>query len=156
LCSRQVNKKSLFLLNDQPPVSSFKNLNNQDMNIPETLNYTKDHEWLRAEGDIGYVGITDFAQGELGDIVFIEIETVGETLKKEDVFGTIEAVKTVSDMFMPVSGEVLEVNPALEDSPDVVNKDPYGKGWMVKIKMTDPSEIGQLLTAEKYQALVGA
>ncbi|MBG0860472.1 MAG: glycine cleavage system protein GcvH [Bacteroidales bacterium] len=126
------------------------------MNIPETLNYTKDHEWLRAEGDIGYVGITDFAQGELGDIVFIEIETVGETLKKEDVFGTIEAVKTVSDMFMPVSGEVLEVNPALEDSPDVVNKDPYGKGWMVKIKMTDPSEIGQLLTAEKYQALVGA
>ena len=126
------------------------------MNIPETLNYTKDHEWLRAEGDIGYVGITEFAQGELGDIVFIEIETVGETLKKEDVFGTIEAVKTVSDMFMPVSGEVLEVNPALEDSPDVVNKDPYGKGWMVKIKMTDPSEIGQLLTAEKYQALVGA
>lgn len=126
------------------------------MNIPETLKYTKDHEWLRAEGDIGYVGITDFAQGELGDIVFIEIETVGEALKKEEVFGTIEAVKTVSDMFMPVSGEVLEVNPALEDSPDVVNKDPYGKGWMVKIKMTDPSEIGQLLTAEKYQALVGA
>lgn len=126
------------------------------MNIPETLKYTKDHEWLRTEGDIGYVGITDFAQGELGDIVFIEIETIGETLKKEDVFGTIEAVKTVSDMFMPVSGEVLEVNPALEDSPDVVNKDPYGKGWMVKIKMTDPSEVGQLLTAEEYKALAGA
>jgi glycine cleavage system H protein len=156
LCSRQVNKKSLFLLNDQPPVSSFNNLIVINMNIPETLKYTKDHEWLRTEGDIGYVGITDFAQGELGDIVFIEIETIGETLKKEDVFGTIEAVKTVSDMFMPVSGEVLEVNPALEDSPDVVNKDPYGKGWMVKIKMTDPSEVGQLLTAEEYKALAGA
>ena len=110
------------------------------MNVPENLLYTKDHEWLRIEGNIGYVGVTDFAQGELGDIVFIEIETVGETLAKEEVFGTIEAVKTVSDMFMPVSGEILEVNPALEESPDVVNKDPYGKGWMVKIKITNPSE----------------
>jgi len=126
------------------------------MNVPETLKYTKDHEWLRAEGEIGYVGITDFAQGELGDIVFVEIETAGETLKKEEVFGTIEAVKTVSDMFMPVGGEVLEVNPALDESPDVVNKDPYGKGWMIKIRITDPSEIDLLLTTEKYKALIGA
>ena len=124
------------------------------MNVPGNLLYTKDHEWLRVEGNIGYVGVTDFAQGELGDIVFIEIETVGETLEKEEVFGTIEAVKTVSDMFMPVSGEILEVNPALEESPDVVNKDPYGKGWMVKIKITNPSEVNDLLSAEKYTALL--
>jgi glycine cleavage system H protein len=124
------------------------------MNVPVNLLYTKDHEWLRVEGNMGYVGVTDFAQGELGDIVFIEVETVGETLNKEAVFGTIEAVKTVSDMFMPVSGEVIEVNPALEQSPDVVNKDPYGKGWMVKIKITNPSEVNDLLTAEKYTALL--
>jgi glycine cleavage system H protein len=124
------------------------------MNVPENLLYTKDHEWLRVEGDMAYVGVTDFAQGELGDVVFIEIETFGETLAKEEVFGTIEAVKTVSDMFMPVAGEIVEVNPALEDSPDVVNKDPYGKGWMVKIKMTNPSETGSLLNAEKYTALL--
>jgi glycine cleavage system H protein len=124
------------------------------MNVPENLLYTKDHEWLRVEGNTGYIGITDFAQGELGDIVFIEIETVGESLTKEDVFGTIEAVKTVSDMFMPVGGEILELNPALEESPDVVNKDPYGKGWMVKIKMNDPSEAGSLLTPEQYKALL--
>jgi glycine cleavage system H protein len=124
------------------------------MNIPENLKYTKDHEWIRLEGEFGYVGVTDFAQSELGDIVFIEIETAGETLKKEEVFGTIEAVKTVSDMFMPAGGEVLEVNPALEDSPDVVNKDPYGKGWMIKIKLTDPSEVDTLLTAEQYKTLL--
>jgi glycine cleavage system H protein len=124
------------------------------MNVPENLLYTKDHEWLRVEGDFGYVGVTDFAQSELGDIVFIEIETVGETLMKEEVFGTIEAVKTVSDMFMPVSGEILESNPALEESPDVVNKDPYGKGWMVKIKLTNPSEVNDLLSSEKYKALL--
>ena len=124
------------------------------MNVPGDLLYTKDHEWLRVEGNMGYVGVTDFAQGELGDVVFIEIETVGETLKKEEVFGTIEAVKTVSDMFMPVSGEVLELNPALEESPDVVNKDPYGKGWMVKIKISNPSEVNDLLSAEKYKALL--
>jgi glycine cleavage system H protein len=124
------------------------------MNVPVNLLYTKDHEWLRVEENTGYVGITDFAQGELGDIVFIEIETVGETLAKEDVFGTIEAVKTVSDMFMPVSGEILESNPALEESPDVVNKDPYGKGWMVKIKITNPSETASLLTPEQYKALI--
>jgi glycine cleavage system H protein len=126
------------------------------MNVPGNLKYTKDHEWLRIEGSMGYVGVTDFAQGELGDIVFIEIETVGETLKKEEVFGTIEAVKTVSDMFMPVSGEILEMNPAIEDTPDVVNKDPYGKGWMVKIKISDPAETDQLLSPEKYRELIGA
>jgi glycine cleavage system H protein len=124
------------------------------MNVPSNLFYTKDHEWLRVEGKIGYVGVTDFAQGELGDIVFIEIETVGETLNKEEVFGTIEAVKTVSDMFMPVSGEILEVNPALEETPDVVNKDPYGKGWMIKINLTDSSETASLLTPEQYKALI--
>jgi glycine cleavage system H protein len=124
------------------------------MNVPADLLYTKDHEWLRVEGNMGYVGVTDFAQGELGDIVFIEIETIGETLMKEEVFGTIEAVKTVSDMFMPVSGEVLELNPALEESPDVVNKDPYGKGWMVKIKITDLSETTSLLTPEQYKTLI--
>lgn len=124
------------------------------MNVPANLMYTKDHEWLRVEGNNGYIGVTDFAQGELGDVVFIEIETLGETLAKEEVFGTIEAVKTVSDMFMPVSGEILEVNPALEESPDVVNKDPYGKGWMVKIKITNPSEVNELLTPEKYKTLL--
>jgi glycine cleavage system H protein len=124
------------------------------MNVPGDLFYTKDHEWLKVEGQFGYVGVTDFAQGELGDVVFIEIETMGETLKKEEVFGTIEAVKTVSDMFMPVGGEILEVNPALEDSPDVVNKDPYGKGWMIKIKITDAAEVKQLLSAESYKALL--
>ncbi len=124
------------------------------MNIPVDLLYTKDHEWLRVDGKYGYIGVTDFAQGELGDIVFIEIETVGETFAREDVFGTIEAVKTVSDLFMPVSGEILEVNPALEDSPDVVNKDPYGKGWMVKIAISDLSELDELLSAEKYKELL--
>jgi glycine cleavage system H protein len=126
------------------------------MNVPGNLKYTKDHEWLRIEGEMGYVGVTDFAQGELGDIVFIEIETVGETLKNEEVFGTIEAVKTVSDMFMPVSGEIIEMNPAIEESPDVVNKDPYGKGWMVKIRITNPSEVDHLLSPEKYRELIGA
>jgi glycine cleavage system H protein len=126
------------------------------MNVPGNLKYTKDHEWVRIEGDIAYVGVTDFAQGELGDIVFIEIETVGETLKKEEVFGTIEAVKTVSDMFMPVTGEILEKNQSIEDTPDVVNKDPYGMGWMVKVMIADPSEVNQLLSPEKYKELIGA
>jgi glycine cleavage system H protein len=124
------------------------------MNVPVNLWYSKDHEWLRVEGEFGYVGITDFAQGELGDIVFIEIETLGETLEKEEVFGTIEAVKTVSDMFMPVSGEIMEINPALDDSPEIVNKDPYGKGWMVKIRISNTSEVNDLLTAEKYSTLL--
>jgi len=126
------------------------------MNIPDNLKYTKDHEWLRIDGEFGYIGITDFAQGELGDIVFIEIETVGETLEKEEVFGTVEAVKTVSDLFMPVSGEILEFNSALEDSPDLVNKDPYGEGWMVRIKITDNSEAETLLDAGQYKAFTGA
>jgi glycine cleavage system H protein len=124
------------------------------MNVPVNLLYTKDHEWLRVEGNLGYVGVTDFAQGELGDVVFIEIETVGETLMKEEVFGTIEAVKTVSDMFMPVGGDILEVNPLLAESPQVVNKDPYGKGWMVKIKISNLSEVNDLLSAGKYKALL--
>jgi glycine cleavage system H protein len=126
------------------------------MNVPSNLKYTKDHEWIRIEGEIGFVGVTDFAQGELGDIVFVEVETVGETLKKEEVFGTIEAVKTVSDMFMPVSGEIIEMNSAIEETPDVVNKDPYGKGWIVKIKITNPAEFNDLLTPEKYKTLAGA
>ena len=124
------------------------------MNVPADLLYTKDHEWLRLEGEFGYVGVTDFAQGELGDIVFLEIETEGETLEKEEVFGTIEAVKTVSDLFMPVGGEILEVNPALGDSPDLVNKDPYGEGWMIKIRLTDPEDAESLLSAEQYQELL--
>lgn len=124
------------------------------MNVPANLKYTKDHEWLKADGDYAYVGITDFAQGELGDIVFIEIETVGETLESEEVFGTIEAVKTVSDLFMPVGGEIVEKNPAIEETPDIVNKDPYGKGWLVKIKISDKSEVDDLLSAEDYSTLV--
>jgi glycine cleavage system H protein len=124
------------------------------MNVPADLFYTKDHEWLRVEGENAYVGVTDFAQGELGDIVFIEIETLGETLKKEEVFGTIEAVKTVSDLFMPAGGEILEVNPAIADKPDLVNKDPYGEGWMIKIRLSDPAEVGELLDAENYKALL--
>jgi len=125
------------------------------MNIPSNLKYTKDHEWLKVEGNgEATVGITDFAQSQLGDIVFIEVETVGETLGHEEVFGTVEAVKTVSDMFMPVSGEVPEVNPKITDQPDVVNKDPYGEGWIVKIKMTNPAEVNNLLTAEQYKGVV--
>jgi glycine cleavage system H protein len=125
------------------------------MNVADNLKYTKDHEWIRIDGDNAFVGITDFAQGELGDIVFIEIETEGETLDKEEVFGTIEAVKTVSDMFMPVGGEVLEINPALEDAPDLVNKDPFGDGWMIKISISDPSELDELLSADQYKELLG-
>ncbi len=124
------------------------------MNVPENLKYTKDHEWIRVEGDEAFVGITDFAQGELSDVVFVEIETEGEQLKKEDVFGTIEAVKTVSDMFMPVSGTVLEVNAKLEDVPEIVNKDPYGEGWMIKISIDDPAELDDLLTADQYKELI--
>jgi len=133
-------------------IKNFKTIIN--MNIPDNLLYTKDHEWIRTEGDTGIVGITDFAQGELGDVVFVEIETIGEILQKGEVFGTIEAVKTVTDMFMPVGGEVLEINASLESSPDLVNKDPYGEGWMIKIKITDPSESASLLTAEQYKAIL--
>lgn len=126
------------------------------MNIPAELKYTKDHEWIKVEsGDIALVGVTDFAQGELGDVVYVEIETQGETIGKEEVFGTIEAVKTVSDLFMPVSGEIIEVNKALDGNPEAVNKDPYGAGWMVKIKMSNPSEYDGLLSADQYKALIG-
>lgn len=126
------------------------------MIIPENLKYTSEHEWISVEGDVAFVGITSFAQGELGDIVFVEIETQGETLAKGETFGTIEAVKTVSDLFMPVSGEVLEVNPELEASPELVNKDPYGQGWLIKISLPNPDELGDLLTAAEYQAMLEA
>jgi len=125
------------------------------MNIPENLLFTSDHEWLRAEGDEAYIGVTDFAQGELGDIVFIEVETVGEQVAKGDSFGTIEAVKTVSDLFMPVSGEVLEFNESLNTNPELVNQDPYGKGWIVKIRMADKAEMSELLSSAKYSDLLG-
>lgn len=125
------------------------------MNVPQDLKYTQDHEWIRVEGDQAFVGVTDYAQSNLGDIVFLEIETVGETLSKGDAFGNIEAVKAVEELYMPVSGEVLEVNPALETSPEVVNKDPYGEGWMVKIRITDTSELSGLLSADAYAKLIG-
>jgi glycine cleavage system H protein len=124
------------------------------MNIPDDLLYTKEHEWIRIEGDHAVIGITDFAQSELGDIVYVEADTIGETLDKEAVFGTVEAVKTVSDLFMPLSGEVLELNSGLDSQPDSVNKDPYGNGWMIKIKITNPSEVGSLLKADEYKALL--
>jgi glycine cleavage system H protein len=125
------------------------------MNIPQNLRYTKDHEWVRLEGDVAVVGITDFAQGELGDIVFVEIETEGEELAAEEVFGTVEAVKTVSDLFMPVAGEVLEVNSAIADNPALVNEDPYGEGWMIKVKVSNAADVSELLDASGYEAIVG-
>lgn len=125
------------------------------MNIPNDLKYTNEHEWIRNEADFAYVGITDYAQGELGDIVFVEIDTVGETLAKDDVFGTIEAVKTVSDMFMPTSGEIIELNSKLEESPELINKDPYGEGWIIKVKISNPEELNELLDADGYKKLVG-
>ena len=124
------------------------------MNVPQDLKFTQDHEWIRAEGDFAFVGITDYAQSNLGDIVFLEIETVGETLTKGEAFGNIEAVKAVEELYMPVSGKVLEINPALETSPEVVNKDPYGEGWMVKIKPIDSAELGTLLDAAAYAKLI--
>jgi len=125
------------------------------MNIPSELKYTKEHEWVKIDGDTVTVGITDFAQGELGDIVYVEIETEGESLDQEEVFGTIEAVKTVSDLFMPVSGEIIEFNAALEDAPESINSDPYGDGWMVKIKVSDAAQLEDLLSADDYQNTVG-
>jgi len=124
------------------------------MSILENLKYTKDHEWIRIEGDEAYIGITDFAQGELGDIVFVEVETEGETLDKEEAFGTIEAVKTVSDLFMPIDGEVLEFNEALEDAPELINTDPYNEGWIIKVKMADKSQVDDLLSPEDYKAVI--
>ena len=125
------------------------------MNFPEELKYTKDHEWLRVEGDNVYVGITAFAQGELGDIVFVDVDTEGEELEKEEVFGSVEAVKTVSDLFMPINGEVLAFNEKLEDKPELINSDPYGEGWIIKISVTDVSELNSLLSADSYKELVG-
>ena len=126
------------------------------MNVPEGLKYTKDHEWIKIEGDIATVGITDFAQGELGDIVYVDVETVDESIDKNEVFGSVEAVKTVSDLFMPLSGEVAEFNELLEDAPEKVNTDPYGEGWMIKIKLSDSSEIDALLDADGYKEIIGA
>lgn len=124
------------------------------MNFPENLKYTKDHEWIRLEGDVAYMGITDSAQKELGEIVYVDVDTVGDTLNADDAFGSIEAVKTVSDLFTPVAIEVLEVNEALEDAPELVNEDPYGKGWIVKVKVIEPSEVDGLLSAAAYQDLI--
>ncbi len=126
------------------------------MNIPSDLKYTKDHEWVRVDGDVITIGITDFAQGELGDIVYVEVETLDETLDKDEVFGTVEAVKTVSDLFLPVSGEIIEFNEALESEPEKVNSDPYGEGWMVKVKISNPDEIADLLDDAAYKELIGA
>ncbi len=125
------------------------------MNVPSELKYTEDHEWVRIEGDEATVGITDFAQGELGDIVYVEVDTLDETLNKNEVFGTVEAVKTVSDLFLPVSGEIIAFNESLEDEPEQVNSDPYGDGWMIKIKMSDPDEVAGLLDAEAYKEIIG-
>ena len=126
------------------------------MNIPGNLLYTKDHEWVQAEGETAIIGITDYAQKELGDIVYIEVDTIGESLAKEETFGTIEAVKTVSDMFMPVAGEIIEMNETLESQPDLVNKDPYGKGWIIRIKLSDASDLNDLLTPAQYREIIGA
>ncbi|TLP82273.1 glycine cleavage system protein GcvH [Maribacter sp. ACAM166] len=125
------------------------------MNIPAELKYTKDHEWVKIDGDIATVGITDFAQGELGDIVYVEVDTLDETLEREAIFGTVEAVKTVSDLFSPLSGEIIEFNEALEGDPEKVNSDPYGEGWMVKIKLTNSSELDDLLSAAAYEEIIG-
>lgn len=125
------------------------------MNIPKDLRYSKEHEWIRIEGEFAYIGITDFAQGELGDIIYVDIETVGETLSAQQVFGTVEAVKTVSDLYMPIDAEILEVNELLSSNPELVNKDPYGEGWMIKVRVSDAVEIEQLLDAAAYAALIG-
>jgi glycine cleavage system H protein len=127
----------------------------ESMNIPADLKYTKDHEWCRVEGDEVTIGITDFAQSELGDIVFVEVETEGEELEKEEVFGSVEAVKTVSDLFMPISGEVIAFNEELESSPELVNSDPYGEGWMVKVRVADTSELDELMSADEYKSHLG-
>ena len=126
------------------------------MNIPQELKYTKDHEWIRVEGDHIVIGVTDFAQKELGDIVYVDVDTEGDTVEKEEVFGSVEAVKTVSDLFMPITGEVLAFNEDLEDAPELVNNDPYGDGWMIKVAVSDASELEQLLSADEYKDLVGA
>lgn len=125
------------------------------MNVPAELKYSKEHEWVRAEGDIAVIGITAFAQGELGDIIYVDIDSVGETMSQNDIFGTVEAVKTVSDLFLPVGGEIVEFNETLKDQPELVNSDPYGNGWMIKVKMSNPAELDALLDSAGYQALIG-
>lgn len=125
------------------------------MNIPQELKYTKDHEWVKIDGDVATVGVTDFAQGELGDIVYVEVETLGETLERDEVFGTVEAVKTVSDLFLPLAGEILEFNESLENTPEKVNSDPYGEGWMIKLKISDQSQVSNLLSPDEYKDLIG-
>ncbi|NGX83335.1 glycine cleavage system protein GcvH [Aequorivita sp. KMM 9714] len=126
------------------------------MNLPSELKYTKDHEWVKIEGDVAIIGVTDFAQSELGDIVYVDIETVGDTLDKDEIFGSVEAVKTVSDLFLPLSGEIIEFNENLESEPEKVNTDPYGEGWMIKVKFSDASEIEKLLDADAYKEVIGA
>ena len=125
------------------------------MNIPADLKYTKDHEWVKMDGDVATIGITDFAQKELGDIVYVEVETLDQTLDKEEVFGTVEAVKTVSDLFLPLAGEIIEFNSELESAPETVNSDPYGQGWMIKVRVSNPAEFNELLTADAYRELIG-
>ncbi|MDB5235806.1 MAG: glycine cleavage system protein [Hymenobacter sp.] len=139
-----------------PHYHSFTNPPTTPMNLPATLHYTKDHEWIRVEGDVAYIGITDHAQKELGDIVYVDIDTLDQDVARHDVFGTVEAVKTVSDLFSPITGTVLEVNAKLADAPETVNSDPYGDGWMVKISIANPEELSDLLSAETYGELVGA
>jgi len=143
-----VSKKNVIL--------NLLKLKNTIMNVPNNLKYTKDHEWLKIEGDVAYIGVTDYAQSQLGDIVFVDVTTEGETLEKEEALGTIEAVKTVSDVYMPVGGEVIEFNTKLEDNADLINKDPYGDGWIVKVKLSDPEEIKALLSPEAYKEIIGA
>ncbi len=145
--------KHSIISNSKAEIITFAQ-NKIDMNIPAELKYTKDHEWVKIEGDVATVGITEFAQSELGDIVYVEIETVGETIDQEEVFGSVEAVKTVSDLFMPLTGEILEFNENLESNPELVNSDPYGEGWMIKVKISDASQVDSLLDADAYKGLI--
>ena len=144
--------KNSFFLKTVLPIFAFKSLS---MNFPENLRYTKDHEWISLDGDTATIGITDFAQRELGDIVYVEVETIGKSLESGAVFGTVEAVKTVSDLFLPVSGTITELNPALANAPELVNSDPYGKGWMIKMKVNNPADVAALLNASAYEAVAG-
>jgi len=144
------------LISKKNVILNLLKLKNTIMNVPNNLKYTKDHEWLKIEGDVAYIGVTDYAQSQLGDIVFVDVTTEGETLEKEEALGTIEAVKTVSDVYMPVGGEVIEFNTKLEDNADLINKDPYGDGWIVKVKLSDPEEIKALLSPEAYKEIIGA
>lgn len=147
-------KNGVAYFNDPRQQSIFAKPKQDIMNIPTELKYTKDHEWVKIEGDIATIGITDFAQGELGDIVYVEVDTEGEELSAEEVFGSVEAVKTVSDLFLPVDGEVLELNPEINDAPELINEDPYEQGWIIKLKISDASQLDALLSSDAYQALI--